>query len=928
MVDQSWKLRSKDRLGKKVAEREAAKERKKTLVAKMGVRRTEPVAEPKKEKDSTPDQQTIPILIPAIGHPIRPWTRIRGVPENLKFFSRTEEHKELRIQPWAQEIVSTLLQAADEGGIHLCLAWPVRFDSLAVLHALANLKRNQTLDLRGLRTLLYPGTYSSRSALQSTLVERTKLSDLYRSLWVAEGDKTRMITLQTDSKSFMGVLEALNDIRWHHAEVENPSLAEIIPTFMYEPTIHAWASSVNSPLERSLKKVERLAHRRIIREKVNAEWADPKLAPGALMVMHHSSRKDTWKQALSDPALKGEGRLEVLLIDATSAADNTNYRAVRRIPEFIRCARDNGYQNIGTLIVTDDPKTFFVIRARLSELKLSLNSQVWAAESNAPILSVNALPLDWKPELRSNANFSVGIVDRDASQVAMAFQRLAHDAGAEDTQNHKNLMAACLYLLRLSNMPAGYLDLTAVASEEGGEDFGSQRNAWTPVKLGIMAVLQSGALNTKRVDADKAIVKAEQLIDSWSDATPMAARLLAEVRKHAIESRRGLSIVLPNKKYIQLAYRFLQRKLSDQWLSVETRLGWHTLSSVANTLVEDREGRPLIFVGINHSVLRMLITNPAMPHGTTILIAYKQADSTLTTLTCMKEIEAFKPYRGRMGLLAQELDRRLKEVPNPIVIGKLGEMTMTFKLEDKQHQNDATDKSLYKFDLEGGNRVSVTGWVYRYEPDEDTFFRRACASSIQKGDFIFEMSDELRSKLESALHLRNDGFGSVVYPERILLKLYHDDVRLRCDLLFRSKKRSLLAKEIHSKMVEIDPKASECRLGRVYYWLALKEDGDTRPHAPKDSKFFKFFCKALQMDDDDALQNWNFIRNARRLSINLGRELSARYAEILFRPESASIYRKMSEDVIKQLHQEALCCVYRVEKVTPPESGDQANTIE
>lgn len=927
MVDQSWKLRPKDRREKQAAERKAAEERKKDLIAKLAVRKTELVSKSKKEKDSRLDQQTTPILVPSTERPVRPWAKVRGLPDNLKFFSRTEEHEELRIQPWAQGIVSTLLQAADEGGIHLCLAWPVRFDSLAILHALANLKRNQELDLRGLRTLLYPGTYSSRLALQNTLTERTKLSDLYRSIWVTVGGETR-ITTQTDSKSFIGMLEALNDIRCHHAEVENPSLAEIIPTFMYEPTIHAWASSVKSPLERSIKKVERLAHRRIIREKVNAEWANPKLAPGALMVMHHSSRKNTWKQAFSDPALKGEGKPEVLLIDATSASENTNYSAVRRVPDFIRCARDNGYQDIGTLIIMDDPKTFFVIRDRLSELKLSLNSQVWAAESNAPILSINALPLDWKPELRSNANFSVGIVDRDASQAGMAFQRLAHDAGAADTQNHKNLIAACLYILRLSNMPAGYLDLTAVASEEGGEDFGSQRNAWTPIKLGIMTVLQSGALNDKRVDADKAIAKAEQLIDSWGDATPMAARLLAEVRKHAIESRAGLSIVLPNKKYIQLSCRFLQRKLGDLWLLVETRLEWHTLFSVANALAEYRESRPLIFVGVNHNVLRMLLTNPAMPHGTTLLIAYKQADSMLTTLTCMKEIGAFKPYRGRIGLLVQELNRRLKEVPNQIVIGKLGEMAMTFKLEDKQHQNDSTDQSLYKFDLEGGDRVSVAGWVYRYEPDEDKFFRRVGASSIQEGDFIFEMSDELRSKLESALHLnKSDGFNSVVYPERVLLKLYHDDVRQRCDLLFSSKKRSTLAKEIHSKMVEIEPKADECRPGRVYYWLALKEDGDTRPHAPKDSKFFMVFCKALQMNDDEALRNWSFIRNARKLSINLGRELSARYAEILFHPESASIYRKVPENVIKRLHQEALCCVYRVDKVTPPENGSMQKLL-
>jgi hypothetical protein len=38
----------------------------------------------------------------------------------------------------------------------------------------------------------------------------------------------------------------------------------------------------------------------------------------------------------------------------------------------------------------------------------------------------------------------------------------------------------------------------------------------------------------------------------------------------------------------------------------------------------------------------------------------------------------------------------------------------------------------------------------------------------------------------------------------------------------------------------------------------------------------------------------------------------------LFQPESAATYRKVPEEVILQLQQEALRCVYRVECVVPP----------
>lgn len=867
-------------------------------------------------KKSAPDLHS---MSKASTRPLRPWAKICAGKAPLKLYARSEEGKELHVQPWAQGIVSTLLKAANEGGVYLCLVWPIQFDSLVNLHALANIERNYARDLQGMRTLLYPGTYSSRATLQSALVERTHFSNLFRSLYTIEKKGTK-IEAHTYSQSFMAMLEALHDICLNHPEVENPSLGEIIPVFMYETSQHAWASVVVSPLERSLKKVECLARRRYIREKLKAEWSAPEKAPGALFVLHHTARKESWKEALFAPPLCGKGKPEVLLLDATSSADQRSYNAVRRIPDFLRYARDNGYQDIGSVVITDDPKTFFVLRTRLNEFKLKPNIYIYAAEGDDGVLSAKVVPADWKPEQRPNVNFSVSIVDCDASKVALAFQKLAHEAGNRDSPAHQALMSACLYILRLSNMPAGYRDLTAEAAETGGEDFGSQRNAWTPVRLSLQAALQSGAINTKRDVVDKAIGKAEHLIDAWTDATPMALKLLAEVQKYAVNGQDGLSIVLPNKKYILLGHRFLQRKLCEQWTTVETRLEWHSLFSVGKTLSGERHGRHFVFVGVNRNVLRLLVTHPALPNETTVLIAYKQADSLLATLNSMKEVDAFMPYRGRIELLVRELERRIKEVANPIDVRKLGELTMTFRLEDNNQTRLEAEQNYYIFELDDGYRTYASGWIYRYEPDEDPPFRRVSASSIREGDFIFEMSDELRSKIESALQLSNDGLGSAVHPAHILLKFYHDDVKTRCDLFFKEKKRSVLARKIYAKMLEIDPRAVECRQGRIYYWLILQAEGDTRPHAPKDAKFFKLFCKALQLNDEDATKYWNFIRNARRLNQNLGRELSARYAEILFQPESAIVYRNVSESVINQLQQEALQCVHRVVRALPPKN--------
>lgn len=843
-----------------------------------------------------------------------PWKEIRAGSAHINYQIRTTDEF-ISPQPWTLEIINALLTAANKGGITLCLIWPSKLNSIPLIHALANIDRVFAKDLRGLRTLLYPASHTYRSSLSSVLVDKTRLSDLFRELWIIHEGATTKVS-ETESPAFRAALEAINDIRINHPELPNPSLAELIPSFVFDPIKLEWITTVTSPLERTLSKVERLVRRRSLRQRVGREWRTPDKAPGAIMAMHYTAnRKNSWQAAFATSALKDQGQPEVLLLDATESAIQTNYAAVKRIPDFLRFAHDNGLADAGTVILTDDPKEFFILCAKLHKAKLEFSTKVWAAEADDTLLATNPLAPDWHPIQRSTSNFSVSIVDRDASQLALTFQRLTTSVSSEENPAHQALLQACLYVLRLSNMPAGYIDLTAASTEAGEGDYGSLQNAWTPVKMALIQALDSGALNEVRARVEKAIERAETLIDDWNDATPMAARMLAEIRKYAVINRQGISLVLPNNKYVLLAHRFLQRKLGDDWLAAEARIAWHTLSAVGKTLTSDQKSKHFAFVGINPDVLRILVTHPEVPHGTAILVAYRQAESTLTTLTRMKDLEAFKAYRGRIGLLVQELERRIADVPNPLAIGKLREMPMTFRF-DENGQNG--EQVYYRFELEGDGRAYASGWVYRHVPDEDPPFRRTAASVIQPGDFIFDMSEELRTKLESSLQLNSDGISSVVDPVRMLLKLYHDDVQRRCALMFKTPKRSVLAREIHAKMVELDPKTADCRPGRVYYWLALQAKDDTRPHAARDAKYFKVFCKALGITDEAAEQHWGFVQNARRLNQYLGRELVARYAEILFQPESAAAYRKVPEAVIRDLQQEALHCVYRVERVVPP----------
>lgn len=173
------------------------------------------------------------------------------------------------------------------------------------------------------------------------------------------------------------------------------------------------------------------------------------------------------------------------MFDATETAAKTNYSAVKKIPEYLKFAHDNGLSDCGAVIVTDDPKTFFIFRAQLNESKLAFSTKVLAAEAVDALLSAHPEAPNWAPAQRSNSNFDVHIVDRDASQIAVSFQHLMACAGCDGTPAHNALQQASLYVLRLSNVPSGYLDLTKQSAGNEDGKYHLRGNAWTPIKLNL-----------------------------------------------------------------------------------------------------------------------------------------------------------------------------------------------------------------------------------------------------------------------------------------------------------------------------------------------------------------------------------------------------------------------------------------------------------
>jgi len=836
---------------------------------------------------------------------------------SLKFYARSGGGEPLFLQPWTKELVSLTLTAAKSKEIFLCLLWPAPVSSLPQIHALSSLQINYQKNLLGLRTVLFQGNYATRADLDAILIERSSLVNLWKSFWKFDNSSPRL-DVDVPSVCYRAILRTFNDIELNHPEIENPSLGEIMPVFVFNDESEKWETRETNPLERSLKKVSRRARKKLLREEVNSEWGFPDKAPGALMVVHNKTDESAWKTALSKKFFEKYNNPNLILFDATSSAQFKGYQPIKRIPQVLRHLSKDGTSATGSVIVTDDPATFFILKGRFHSEKIHYKQMIWPAECESIFLSENPSRSGFIPEERRDIPFKVSIVDRDASEIALKFLKVFRELTRDDGVDGQPLLDATKYILRISNLPCGYKDLTDHAAESEDELFQNQRFAWSPVKEGLRSLISSGAVNHKISDVRDAVSKAERLIDSWTDGTPMALRLRREVATITEVKGGSACIVLPSKRYISLAIRFLGRHLESGWEEIKNRIKWATLASFEQVLSETNHEQNYIFVGVNRNVLKVLLTETNLKQATIVFIAYKEANSIIQTLDGMQQINAFSPYLKRIITLRNSLHEKLLEIPKQLVASSLNDFSVFFKFEGQNGGGSTSTPGYHTFILEDGNRAYSSGWIYKFDSDEDPFFKRVSAKTIQDGDLLFNMSANMRRKLEVALHLQSDFENSEDYPERALLRLYHQDIMSRCEALLKSKTPAARAREIYRKMLEIDPSASSLRRANVYYWLIIGKEDDSRPHAPREKKHFKLFCNALQIKEEQMLQYWGFIRSARQLNQNLGRELSARYAEILFQPESALAYRNVPKKVIEQLQQEAVACVFRVEAVIPP----------
>lgn len=812
----------------------------------------------------------------------------------------------LGLQPWAVELAKTLLARALDRKVSLRLLWPVEIDALAGLHAVASLSRALRTDLGGLRALFYPGTHATWTVLDRFTTSRSSLSELWRSTYEAPPVRK--------SQAFQAVLEACNEVEQYTKNAPPPQLRQLIPAFMYDVASRRWADTKHVPLDRLVAKVVKLRRREILRQQIDPEWRNAACAPGALLVLPRGIRRKEVKQALGGGRSESGVKADAMLIDARWRSAAADPGALRRLPDFLKNVCEACGVPIGSLIVTDDPTEYFVLRYRLEQASVEVDAAILPgeSESNEWLASRLSKRADWSPEARRPVNFSVSVLDKQAASLARRFGRIAEAVREEGANVEEPFRLAQSFVMRASHLPGGFVDL--YSDEAGEREYLSRDLEWSRIEGAIRDTVSEGGAAEQRNPIDEAIERVHKHLADCEAGTPLALKLKEQVQRFAIDSQDGLTILLSSPRNIAVAQRFLARVLRDGWATAQSRVNWLTLAQAPTELKARSSAKRLVIVGLSPRILRLLATHSEIPTGTCLLVPAQKALGVTQTLSGMVAADALKPYRARLSGLLTALNERLKELPDLEILTRSFDSQALAPWRASVSANPS-DPRAYRFLLEDGRCIQTSGTVFRYEGVEGEEFKRVQARSIEVGDCIFEMSDELRDEIEENLAL---GHGSVeTSPSRKALTLYHDFVKSAVEELFPAQSRQATIRSIKARMVELDPECADISPGKLNYWISLEED-EIAPHGARDPDEFLLFCRALNIDAELAKRFWGRIRRVRYENQTEGRQLNAIYAEILFNPESAQVYRGASPETIRKLQDKALDCVFHVVQVDAP----------
>ena len=845
-------------------------------------------------------------------------------------------------QPWLHGAVDAVLQSAANHELRLVLVWPGQADSLALIHALATLERNAIGDKQGLRALLYPTSRFSFSPLTHYLADRDKLLEWARHyLTVARGAETPLAGRDNQDKDMM--LMALQSARNADPTSQPPMLSEVLPHFEWDRADKRWGHYAEKFLRRSKLALER-SHKRALFEKVEdgrmTRLGSPEAAPDALFGISHLATARERRDAIRSKGLKGVARQpELVLFDLTRAMQfRADRPLVRTVTDTLKELSEHWKAPYGIVIFTDDPKSFFTLRKLLTDKSRDrpLHAETLVTAPKGSSLVESPLPRDWRPTQVSLRHFRISILDQETAEVALKFWSLSErmepssEAGAECRRT-------AAYLLRLANLPGGYMDFTGWMTAQSFTDSVRQDMSWSACEYRLTSLMEHGGMGTSVQDVRHATAKATRLVEAYAEATPLASRLAKEVGLCAERAKTKVAVLFRFSADIAVARSFLSRYAhypsGKQFSEFSNRVSFHNQRELAQIVESKALPSKFVFVGLPDETLRFLVSGDDIPADSVVLVDYRRANDVLIGLRALRTIDTYKAYRARISGIAGEIEKRLEEMPKAIDLDRLERVQvprLSLSTAAAEHSRAAELPGSWRVELEGGRHISLGQRVYVYDPNDSGLFRPEQIEDIKADDLIFVMSDALKDLLESCLI----AVGRPVMRGASLVEMvreYHRQLLRNAKRIFGDLEGVALARKIQARMLELSEGSKSVTLNRIRYWLDVEdsvaaESADLKPHSTRQKADFVVFAHALEIPDNLIDHYWMMITGQRVALQEAGRELADRYARVLFSDESVEAHYHLKRETILMLQREAVQNTFRVVRTIPPRREIGAGT--
>jgi len=819
-----------------------------------------------------------------------------SVPTTLRYAATSEP------QCWsdaaaAKVIVSAITDAAQDGSDRIVFPWPNRLGGSFVSTAMALQQARASGSLAYATFAYWPWRSGATWAARSVLVNPADLLTAARRIctevragatWatasgmVAHEDRA-VVELRLDELLKDDEQQASSRDAVERVVVRSPNLLEMTAVF---PPGEAKNASYVTDGDQVLYRVRRYTRigkltmgRRLL------AVGDPLRTPFALLGLAPALKPEGLNPYLQHERVAQLG-LDVVVVDLTQLSRQTlpdNWEkafsallaalgtAPGRRPPVAVIVEDAYALNIASRLLRTHNAALVPRRAPPAEIGAYLPQR--GALGPTAELPTNLAPVSFEPDIKDAA---LAPIRKRLLALGAELREQAGTAAADAASR------ALRFLRRAASLPIGLSEARRIADilhTEEDELDRAERSAFR-VKMEL-APLYDVAANVPALGAEARHLAAEieEKVNSWSDETPVSAKLTALLNA-------------TGKRTSDTMIAVASRRIRDVFLSSERALNWDCDVVAPDDLaVRLANVRPekLVVVGSSPEIVRVLLTSSGVP-ATVFLIGDAAGTGLLSSeIRPICRIEAFRPLAVRAEALRAALARGggdesldLAEAEFRIrAVAPEGEVDFTRSGDD------------YKGDV-----VHITtdhSGRFAYRPGSDVLiqsagelrpFLRRDARDVRVGDLMLALGNNLREKLRRALS------GSRRIQET--LATYHGYIaQIRPGL--PGKTVAEKARGVFTIMQRAESSVPDSEVHNVRRWITADaaecdSDGYRMPGAARDWRRFSLFAAAIGMPDVLAKTYWQaVVVPTRAYRVQEGHGFNQQVVQFVLDPEGTAI---------------------------------------